>query len=192
MPIGSGLRNSHLRAFTPKDEEVVGGKIYRIKTQSVSGRWQTPFQVRPRPIHYRHEVVADDLHTGLRDRGQCVLPRIDEMCMRSGSKFDRIVDRNTFNHGPDEACSENLISSFEHLVQRPRLSSVEMMKRRDDSASPGLLDVIERNRIARPKPSPSLLHDSRLAPVESIGITGHSSGMSKTVPPLHCIVNTPR
>src|SRR5271156_1203873 len=114
------------------------------------------------------------------------------MCMRSGSKFDRIVDRNAFNYGPDEACSENLISSFKHLVQRPGLSSVEMVQCGDDAAGPGLLDVIERNRIIRPKPSPSLLHDSRLAPVESIGITGHSSGMSKTVPPLHCIVNTPR
>src|SRR5260370_25959995 len=135
--------------FALEDEAVVYSEIYRIKTQGVACSGHRTFQVCPRPVHDRHEVIAYDFHTRLRDRGQSGLPRTDEMPIRSGSKLDRIVNRNTFHHRPDEAGRENLISSREHLVRWPCFASLEMMQRGDDPDGPRLLDVVERQLISR-------------------------------------------
>src|SRR5208282_4159187 len=147
-----------LSTFSPEDEDVVRREIHCIKTQGVACSGQTPFQVRPSPVHHRHEVIAYDFDARLRDRGQSVFPRTYETLVGSGSKLDRIVDGNTFRHRPGEARRKNLISTLEHLVQRPCFSAIKMVQRGDDPRSSRLLDVIERNRIPRPKPPPSLLH----------------------------------
>jgi hypothetical protein len=51
-----------------------------------------------------------------------------------------------------------------------------MVQGGDDSCSPRLLDVIERNRIIRPKPPPSLLHVLMIYSRVESGVTEHQSG----------------
>src|SRR5277367_2515609 len=83
--------------------------------------------------------------------------------MRSGSELNRIVDGNAFDYRPDEARGLDLVSAFENFIQRPGFTTVEMVQGGDDSASSCLLDVAERNRVARSKPPPSFLHGSMLS-----------------------------
>src|SRR5271154_4181584 len=109
------------------------------------------------------------------------------MSVRSGSKLDRIMERNVSHHRPVETRGENHIFSLHHLVQGPCLASIEMVQSSNDPSGPRLLDVIERNRIIRPKPPPGFLHGLMFSSVSIV-----TSPNAQCVPSLRASRTRPR
>ena len=147
------------RAGPLEKKQIVSGEIDGVETEGIASGGETPLQVGSRPVDDRHEVVADDFDARFGDGGERIFPGTDEVRVGARPKFDGIVDGNALHDRPVEASRANLISSLADFVEGPGLAAIEMVQGRDDSGGSGLLDVLERNRIGRPKPSPSLLHD---------------------------------
>ena len=153
-----------IRAF--EEEEIVRGEIHGIKTQGKSSAGQAPLEIRTRPVHQRHEVVADNMHAGLGNGREGIFPGVDIFSVRPGAKLDGTVNRNAFDDGPDEARGLDLRLALQDFAERPGFAAIDVMQRGDESRCARLLDLLERNRILWTEPSPGFFHPCIVIQVE--------------------------
>ena len=144
---------------TLEEEQIIGREINGIEAQRISRVGQTPHQIRARPINQRHEVVTNDRDTGFGDGGKRIFPGGDVLTVRPGAQLDGGVNRNAFHHRPEQASRFDFSFALEDFVQGPRLATIDVVKRRDDTGSPSLSYLRQRNGILWSKPAPGFLHD---------------------------------
>src|ERR1700737_1202583 len=141
-----------------QNEEVIGGEVEGVKSKGVTRGGKPPPQVGRGPAPPRREVVAYEPDSRLPNVGQRILPRSDRLPAIGRAQLDGIVYRDALHHRPHESRGFDFRFPPEHFLERPRLAAIEVMQRRHNTGGARLLDLLERNRVLRPKPSPGFPH----------------------------------
>lgn len=141
-----------------QDENVVCGKIDRIETQGVARRWKPIGKVGAGPVDHRHEIIADRRNASLGERTDRVLVPADIAKPIRRADLDRIVDGNALHDRPGQPFGLDDPLALQDVRQRPGAAVVDIMQGGHDARGSGLLDMIERHRVVRAIPAPTLFH----------------------------------
>src|SRR5579871_5571948 len=68
------------------------------------------------------------------------------------------MDRNALDHRPLEAGCFNFGFTFEDFIERPGFAAIDVMQRRDNTSRTSLFDILQRDRVLWPEPTPGFFH----------------------------------
>ena len=146
-----------------QDVQIERREAFLVEAHRPGAVRQFPFEIGAAPIDHGHEIVTDDLDAGGGDRLEARDPGLDRARCLGPEPLDVIGDRNRFHHRPGQLRTSKLAVLDDVLAlldarSRPGLADRNLMQRGDHVRCAGLADIVERNRIVRPVPPPSLQH----------------------------------
>src|SRR5215213_2466364 len=164
-----------LRAFAPEHMQIESREAVTVEAQRGRAGWHRIIEIGAGPVDHRHHVVADRANALRRDRAHALDPDLGLARGARAATLDVIRYRNALDHGPFQRHAAGWRVLDQRLAlgdrgARPDVARRVLMQRADDLRRAGLPDVIERHRVVRPIPAPSLPHRRILACFWGIGL----------------------
>src|SRR5208283_5183827 len=98
-----------------------------VETQSATAARQLVKEFRPRPVHYRHEVVADGLNTAGSEVTHRLALIVEQRTQVAFAELDALVDGQALDNIPVQP--ERLIGPNQRLALLDRLDAPDLTVR---------------------------------------------------------------
>mmetsp|Transcript_67318 Transcript_67318/g.186541 ORF Transcript_67318/g.186541 Transcript_67318/m.186541 type:complete len:318 (+) Transcript_67318:384-1337(+) len=133
-----------LRARPLQNVQVECRKLAAVEPQGHAPVGGPPeVQVRPRPVHHGHEVVAQDVDAHRCHVADALLVVLDVLVPVGASVLDLLVHGNALDHGPSQPrCLDGLLALLQCL-SAPNFTSGNVVQGRDNAGGTHLLDVLQ-------------------------------------------------
>ena len=163
MPIPGSLahfgRVVLLGALSAQHEQIISGELRNIEAQRRGAVGQAKIETRARPIEHRHKIVTNDANVKLGKIAQGLAVIRYSLLAVACSELNVAVNGYRFNDRPLQARRFNLRMALADFFKRPDIACRHMVQRRNDAAGACLGNLLQRNRIARSEPAPTLFHN---------------------------------
>ncbi len=148
------------RIFALKNIDVEISKLrsVEIKIRSAVGIWI--FEIGPRPVKHRHEVITYGLYSGFAEVSKTLLIILYQLIAVRTSVFDRLAHRKTLHHRPAQTMLFDEVFHFYNFLFAPYLSVGYMMKCRNYPLHTDLTQHVEGYLIVGSEPTPRFFHIS--------------------------------
>ena len=139
-----------------QQEEVEGNKGRPLEPKGRTAVRAAVFQVRARPVQYRHEVIGNHVDAARAEVAQALFVVVDVALEVAFLRFDMFVDGHAFHTAPAKAGGFHLIFAFHDFLNRPYFPVGNMVKGGDDARASGLADIHQTDRVLGPVPAEGL------------------------------------
>ena len=156
------------RALSAEDVDVERGEVGIVEAHAGSAVRDPPGEVGARPVEHRHEVVADDLDSRVRQVAQAHPVVLDVLAPGTLLLLHVLRYRQAFDHLPADPRRRAVLPPRDlalapgDLFGGPDIAGRHVVEGRDHPLDACLQHVVDRHEILRPEPAPGLPHGGLL------------------------------